>query len=90
MMLFWNFFTAWIRVRWFKLFDFEVLASPEHQKHRDSMCESCDFYRDGLCEACGCLTMSKTMLNSEKCPKGRWNRIYRRKLTKKQKRETSS
>lgn len=77
--MFARFIGAYFWVRWAKLRGYEVLASPAAQERRNSMCASCDFFKDGLCSECGCLTVAKTMLATEKCPVGRWGRVWLRK-----------
>lgn len=53
-----------------------VLAEPEEQKRRISVCasNSCGFYVAGVCKhrKCGCPVTRKTKLASEKCPVNLW------------------
>jgi hypothetical protein len=75
-MMFWNFFTAWVRVQWAKFYGYKVIATPWVQDRREGLCMTCDFQKDGECTKCGCLILSKTLLNTEACPVGRWKRIW--------------
>lgn len=81
-MTFLNFFAAWARNKWWKLKGWEPLT-PVHWLHtRNARCEICVLNQDGVCSACGCLVMAKTLLASEKCPKGFWSRIRIKKSDK--------
>lgn len=80
-MTFFHFFTAWVRVRWARFNGYATIASPAVQKARLSHCQTCLYQKDGICTVCDCLTMSKTMLNTEKCPKNKWHRVWARRVT---------
>lgn len=73
---FWHFFTAWVRVQWAQSRGYRTIAPGPVQDRREALCATCDFFNEGVCSACGCLVLSKTMLATEKCPKGRWNRVW--------------
>lgn len=51
----------------------KVLASEEKVKGRISKCESCEFLNNNRCNQCGCFIALKAGLESESCPKGKWN-----------------
>lgn len=57
----------------------ETMASFRNQRERDAICQSCPSYSDGICQKCGCLTLAKQSLALEKCPDGKWGRIWRKK-----------
>lgn len=78
-MIFLNFFMAWARTQWAKTRGYQVLAPIKDQLGREISCRCCEFYKDGECQQCGCLIMSKTMLTMEKCPVGRWGRLWLKK-----------
>lgn len=83
MNLFWNFFKAWAVTTWARWHGYQILAPPAAVKRRDEICKGCDYYNDGICGACGCLLVAKSILSTEKCPKGKWGRIWIQKsLTK--------
>lgn len=60
---------------------YAVLASPETQEAREAICEPCEF-RDGeQCGVCGCFLAAKTALNTERCPKRKWCRVWEKTNT---------
>lgn len=76
---FFGFFASWVRTKYAKLAGYAVIASPAVQKGRLTHCERCEFHNEGTCTVCGCLVMAKAMLNTEKCPKDRWHRVWARR-----------
>lgn len=58
---------------------FQTLADSTTQLQRDNICLPCSFYENGLCQKCGCLVIAKTSLALEKCPIGKWGRVWKRK-----------
>lgn len=76
--MFWKFFTAWARTKWFYFRGYEALAPMRIVAARMEMCNLCEFESEGSCAACKCLLLSKTALASEKCPINRWGRVYTR------------
>jgi hypothetical protein len=58
---------------------YEAIAPVDVQTWRTRRCEMCDFFQDGACQKCGCSVFAKTMMATEKCPVGRWNRVWIRK-----------
>lgn len=81
-MIFWNFIKAWIRYTWARIFGYEVLAEYSTVWNRTVECEVCEFYDEGACSKCGCIVISKASLNTEKCPVGKWERIWVKKSDK--------
>ena len=78
-MIFWNFIKAWVRFHWARARGYIVIASGPAIARRSGICEGCDFYKEGVCARCGCLTVSKVVLNTEKCPVGKWPAIWIKK-----------
>lgn len=77
-----NFFKAWLVVQWATWRHYEILSRPSVQESRFQSCVTCPFFDDGQCTVCKCLVEAKVMLNTEKCPRGRWGRRWiKRKLT---------
>lgn len=70
---------AFARGVWAKLRGYEVLATREEQCQREMICEECPFFDGFQCDACGCIVVAKTSITTEKCPKGKWGRIWRKK-----------
>lgn len=81
MMSFFNFFKAWLVTKYAKARGFKVLASPKTEAVRFFHCKMCPFFKDGSCTVCGCLIEAKIMLNTEKCPKNFWSRVWERAVT---------
>lgn len=50
------------------------VATPELQKERIAICNSCEFLFELTrnCKACGCFVDAKTRLAPAKCPKAKW------------------
>lgn len=78
-MIFWNFVKAWVRYQWAAANGYKLIATSAVMERRSKLCETCDFYNDGVCDRCGCLILSKTLLNTEKCPVGRWGALWIKK-----------
>ena len=74
-----TFVAAMCRTGWARLRGYEVLATRTEQEIRELICDGCPFFDGEQCEVCGCLIMAKTALATEKCPKGKWPRIWRKK-----------
>ena len=82
-MIFLNFFLAWLRVKYAKLFGYVVLAPLPVEEARLAICENCPQFdvEDATCRKCGCLVYSKIALYTEQCPEKRWRRIWKRRVT---------
>lgn len=50
----------------------DILAPKELKEERFSICRNCEFKSGIQCSICECLIRAKTMIMSEKCPKGKW------------------
>jgi len=50
----------------------QVIANEELRKERISICEECNQLSGTRCAKCGCYTNKKIILQTEKCPIGRW------------------
>jgi len=83
MMTFFRFFAAWVRMQYAKANGFSIIAAPAVQQARAQHCQACSYQKDGTCTVCRCLILSKTMLNTEKCPKNYWHRVWSRRVTNK-------
>jgi hypothetical protein len=70
---------AWLWTRWAKFRGYQVLAPLKDQLGREITCRCCEFFSEGQCNKCGCLIMAKTMLATEKCPVGKWGRLWVKK-----------
>lgn len=76
---FWHFFKAWVLVEWAKRRNYQIIADSAAQDRRYCSCVTCEAFNDGQCTICKCLIESKIMLNTERCPKGRWGRRWIRR-----------
>ncbi len=66
---------AAIRVLWYRLRGYEILAAPKDQAARIILCAGCLFRVGDQCGKCGCFIKAKTALNPEVCPVGKWSKI---------------
>lgn len=80
---FFNFFKAWLLHTYASVAGYKTLASPELAQVRFRRCELCQFHREGICLKCGCLVEAKVLLATEKCPIGKWRRVWIRNFSKK-------
>lgn len=55
----------------FKNGDPVIADDPTHER-RLMLCRDCEFIDGNKCTACGCHTIAKTRLATEKCPEGKW------------------
>lgn len=78
-----GFVFAALRHYYAKLFGYKVLASPLVQYDRLGHCIKCPYYDEGTCNKCGCLVISKSMLNTEQCPIKTWRRVWVKRVTTK-------
>lgn len=60
------------------LLDYRTLVSDREWGHRRAICEKCEFLKDEHCTVCTCPVDAKAYLAMERCPKGKWSRIWRR------------
>lgn len=63
---------------------YEILSSSAVEADRLGLCFACDQYDepDEQCRKCGCLVRAKVLLATEKCPIGKWKRVWLRKAPK--------
>jgi hypothetical protein len=79
-----RFFLAGLRTGYAKLRGYRVLVNEEEEQHRWRRCEICPHRINGpeligdQCALCTCLLDAKLLLTMEKCPDGRWKRIWRK------------
>lgn len=76
MMRFFSFLAAFAMSTWASLRGYKTLVSPELQKVRYRRCKRCICYQEGICTQCGCLIEAKILLATEKCPLGKWRRVW--------------
>lgn len=51
----------------------KTLASKEEHQKRLDICKVCDFHLvNTTCLKCGCFTLAKTKIASQKCPLKKW------------------
>lgn len=84
-MLFLTFVKAFFLNQYAKWYGYDPIAPAHVITGRGRMCEGCDFAKEGVCGKCGCLIMAKVMLATEKCPVGKWKRVW---LPKQRREET--
>lgn len=74
---------ASFRAVWWAFLRRDPLASSEETKKRLDICESCEFFDadSRQCLVCTCFIDAKTLLASERCPVGKWQRVRQRKRT---------
>jgi hypothetical protein len=58
---------------------YAIMATPKEMKYRYKRCSSCVHNPEGFqCQLCTCLLDAKIALNTERCPVGYWERIWRK------------
>jgi len=72
----WRFVRAMLRFQWAKWRGYETIAPVGVQEYRNTQCEKCAYDQGGQCALCDCLVLAKTMMAQEKCPVGRWSRVW--------------
>lgn len=77
-----RFLTAVFRSIYARLAGFEVLVPAEIEEKRLDTCFTCPFFDENLeqCKICGCYARAKAILALEKCPIGKWNAVWRKRL----------
>jgi len=78
-LVFLRFIGAYWRAKVAKWQGYDPIAPTIAQNRRLEICNMCDFFQDGECLKCGCSVVAKTMMATEKCPVGRWKRLWIRK-----------
>jgi len=71
-MIFLHFIWSWVKMKWWALNGYEILAPRRIMEHRAAECDCCPHNIEGTCGICQCLIMSKVMLASESCPRRFW------------------
>ena len=79
-MMWWHFFTSWLKNKYWQFQGYEVLAPKRIMMHRMAECDACPHNQEGTCGICKCLIMSKVMLSSESCPRKFWPSVRVRKI----------
>ncbi len=67
---------AWIRHEYARVRGFQVIAPGCVQDLRHRECQSCEFFDGFMCTKCSCLVEAKISLAQEKCPIGKWCRVW--------------
>ena len=77
-------FAALCRTLYAKTRGYEILAPPAVEADRLSQCFPCEQYDEPneQCKICTCLVRAKALLATEKCPIGKWNRVWLHKTPK--------
>ena len=72
--------TSW-RLAYARFFGWDTLSTPAETEDRLDICNRCEeLTEDRQCRVCTCFVDAKTMLTTEKCPKNKWFRIWRRRV----------
>ncbi len=50
----------------------QIIADPDMQQLRIQICQTCPHLAGSRCGKCGCFTIAKTKLETEKCPVDKW------------------
>jgi hypothetical protein len=72
----WKFICAMARHQWAKWRGWEVITPRAPLAFRERQCAQCSANEEGQCLVCKCLVLSKTLMALEKCPRGKWNRVW--------------
>jgi hypothetical protein len=59
-----------------KLAGYRLLAEDDVVEARQALCDPCPFRDEDRCSVCTCDIEAKTRLNTEKCPKRKWSRVW--------------
>jgi len=76
----WKFFVSMVRHQFAKWRGYEIFTPAAPLAYRDAQCAACPDNDDGQCRICRCLTISKTLMALEECPKGLWHRVWIKRL----------
>lgn len=71
-----RFIKAMLFHRWAKWIGYQILSPHRLQQSRNDICAACEFNVDEQCQKCGCLVFSKIVLSLERCPVGKWGRVW--------------
>jgi hypothetical protein len=76
-----RFLAAQVRRGWAWALDYNTLVTDEEWGFRRGKCANCEELVNGeQCRICTCFVDAKAYLAMEQCPKGKWKRIWRRKV----------
>lgn len=77
-------FAAVARQLWAQARGYEILAPPLVESNRINLCFDCEHYNEEheQCMKCTCLVRAKVLLATEKCPIGKWQRVWLHKAAK--------
>jgi len=78
-----NAFLASLRAFWWSLRGYRVLVDEDTELDRKAVCYNCEFFDEDndQCKVCSCFIAAKTLVASEKCPKGFWLRVKQKRVT---------
>ena len=70
---------SWIIHEWADFTGHETIASAETQISRQNQCDLCVHVSEGgwMCNLCGCLLVAKRSMAQERCPMGKWERVWK-------------
>jgi hypothetical protein len=77
-------FAAAVRVAYARFRGYHTLVNISEERHRRHQCSMCPHRLPGpeilgdQCGLCTCLLDAKVLLTMEKCPDGRWKRVWRK------------
>jgi hypothetical protein len=58
---------------------YQIIATKRTMRSRFRLCRICVHNPDGFqCAKCSCLLEAKISLNTERCPAGRWERVWKK------------
>lgn len=78
-MIFLHFIMAWLRVKWARVWGYEILADGFVAANRFRYCRRCKYFDGASCMKCHCLAQAKVMIAVEQCPKRYWLAIWKKK-----------
>jgi hypothetical protein len=57
-----------------------VLTTIEDRNARMDTCDACEEQTDeGQCRVCTCYCLAKASLTMERCPRGKWERVWQKR-----------
>jgi len=59
-----------------RLRGYQILAEDDVAQSRQAVCDTCPFRVDEQCGICTCFIDAKVRINTEKCPKRKWSRVW--------------
>lgn len=59
---------------------YEILTRNSIRNSRLDLCDACPEQTDeGQCQVCTCFCLAKAALTMEKCPRGKWGRVWQKR-----------